>query len=153
MPPRSVNPHFLPVSSIPVSRNKIYSEHEDSDEEIPLDADPQLVNRLKELISIDWDWQHENRSAKRRRIRSPSHSEEDRAISFRLVSISQPPYPISLRPKTPPPPITREPEVEDNEAQALLRAERAKAAAIDAAVIIAESYQSTPVSSESLSCT
>ncbi|KAG6917521.1 hypothetical protein DXG01_002268 [Tephrocybe rancida] len=147
MPPRFVNPHFLPDSSITVSRREIYAETEGTDDEGILKPDPQLVNQLKELIYTVWDPQvdYEPRKSKRRRIQSPPCVQEEVPIAFRLVSSTKPPQPILLRPKTPPPPKTREPEIEDNEEQAALRAERAKAIAVDGSYILAGSHDAMPL--------
>ncbi|GLB40551.1 hypothetical protein LshimejAT787_0804220 [Lyophyllum shimeji] len=139
--PRFVNPHFLPESSTLVSRKDIYCEGDDTegDEEIHL-PDPELIERLNTLIRKSCE-QPEERSKKRRKTQvesPPLVEDESGSIPFRLVSSSAPPHPILLRPKSPPPPVTREPETEDNEAQAALRMERAQAVAVDASRILIE---------------
>ncbi|KNZ72154.1 hypothetical protein J132_04435 [Termitomyces sp. J132] len=141
MPPLSVNPHLLPESSVIVSRSDIYTENEDFYVQQNHDIDPKLVNHLKELVSTVWDLSpdlQQERSKKRRKLCSSESTKEGEWIAFRLLSSSKPHHRISLRPKTPPPPvfITREPETEDNELQATIRAERAQITAVDGSSIL-----------------
>ncbi|KAF8072064.1 hypothetical protein FPV67DRAFT_1667506 [Lyophyllum atratum] len=147
MAPRFANPHFLPDSSTLVSRSDIYVEKDDPESDEETDSpSPELVGQLNTLIRKLWEPAPEE-SRKRRKIQvepATPVEEKEEPIPFRLVSSSDPPHPILLQPKPPPPPITREPEIEDNEAQAALRMERAQAAAIDVPRILRESQLFTP---------
>ncbi|KAG6833372.1 hypothetical protein H0H87_007989 [Tephrocybe sp. NHM501043] len=116
MPPRFVNPHFLPESSIAVSRRDIYGENDETGEQEIFSADPQLVKRLNELLEPDLALDAETKRSKRRKIQGHIHSEEE-AI---------------------------EPEIEDNEAQANLRAERAGASALDGSSILSRNVKFMP---------
>ncbi|RDB26328.1 hypothetical protein Hypma_006923 [Hypsizygus marmoreus] len=148
MAPRFANPHFLPDDTTLVSRKRIYSydsDVSDADEvQKPSNPNQELVGALNHLIhkSLEVPDQHQThgRSKKRRKTEKEPEictSEEEDLISFRLVANL--PHPISLQPRPPPPPITREPECEDNEVQGLLRMEHAQSVAIDPARIINES--------------
>ncbi|KAG5635969.1 hypothetical protein H0H81_009538 [Sphagnurus paluster] len=140
---RFVNPHFLPESSVSVSRKDIYAEENESPgREENLQPDPKLFNHLHDLIrkSLETDLPDVLRNRKRRKIQVEELADHEPApIPFRLVSSAQQPHLIFLHPKPPPPPITREPEVEDSEEQAVLRLERAQAAAVEASSVFEES--------------
>ncbi|KAG6862031.1 hypothetical protein C0995_008219 [Termitomyces sp. Mi166 len=145
MPPRFINPHFLPESSVTISRSDIYAENEDIDDQKNDDINPLLVNHLKELIFAVWDFssdlRQEGRSKKRRKLSSSESTQEGGGI----VTL---PYLVATKNSSASHFSkllfrTREPETEDSEVQATIRAERAKATAVDGSCILLESHKST----------
>ncbi|KAJ7659923.1 hypothetical protein B0H17DRAFT_337095 [Mycena rosella] len=133
MIPRFENPHFRPLQIQAVPRAQLF-DAEDSEE-----PDVELQKMLDELIQANLDADISGRVKKKRKLNAAPAVET--SVVFRLLST---PHPISLLPRPPPPPITREPECEDTPIEAETRRRQAEAVAVDAAWVMQESARVPP---------
>ncbi|KAF9565183.1 hypothetical protein CPC08DRAFT_815488 [Agrocybe pediades] len=144
MIPRFSNPHFLPQTTEPATRAQLYTaadpEHEDPEDSNDAGQIALLTQILSEnLPSLDYGCSSRRRKKDDLVERSEEqHDQEERQVLIRLLSSTQPPHLVSLHPPPPPPSITREPDVEDSEEQALRRRQRAEASAVDVESILAK---------------
>jgi len=151
MPPRFHNPHLLTQSAHTVSRADLERDGDDSpDGPEPLGTqDGSILAALESLVkrslgefTLHAEEHNEGseRKKKPRRIQesTPTPIHELESTPFRLLSSSEPKR-LSLKP--PPPPVIKslEPQCEDNESEARIRAERAAAVAVDASWVLQES--------------
>ncbi|KAF9485242.1 hypothetical protein BDN70DRAFT_989038 [Pholiota conissans] len=146
--PRFANPHFLPQLTETLSRAELYAQ--DTNElGSGSNADNKAIAELNRIIEqslpeIRYDALATNSSAAGKKPHNSDSnimvSEQEDVVLFRLVS-SQSPHPLSLLPPPPPPSITREPDAEDSEEQALRRKQRAEVASVDGADILRESLK------------
>ncbi|KAF5359129.1 hypothetical protein D9756_003145 [Leucocoprinus leucothites] len=141
MIPRSVNPHLVLEKTQTVSR-KLLDEKEDENGY----SQPDLglmdeFNAVMKRTAPQFDV--EERLKKRRKVTAQvdkAEGKEEEPILFRLISRG-PPVPVSLKPKQERLMNVKEPEVEDNEAQAKERRERAFAVAVNADWVMEESLK------------
>ncbi|KAF8150605.1 hypothetical protein B0H34DRAFT_729447, partial [Crassisporium funariophilum] len=146
MPPRFANPHLLQQTSRIVTRAEIYANDAEISGE-PFRGDPHAIELLQRLVesSLPSVPRYEPEEGHTEFMNMDQGEEglteplPEVPALFRLVSSALPPLPVSLLPPPALPPITREPDVEDNELQADLREQRAKAAAVDTELIFRES--------------
>lgn len=152
--PRFANPHFVQESTQIVSRADLEADHDVPHEEA--DEDDQdvvqaLENILKRSLGDFQVGQAEPERQQKRRKKSEAEAREEEkehtsqqgdskeveVVEFRLLSKAA--KAVSLKPKPAPQIIAVEPAWEDDEQDAALRAERARAAAVDVSWILEES--------------
>ncbi|KAJ6607386.1 hypothetical protein B0H10DRAFT_2072109 [Mycena sp. CBHHK59/15] len=141
MIPRFSNPHFIQQSIESVSRSDLFHVQENPE---PDAEDLELQKTLDELIQSTLAPNVSVRAKKRRKLNTDAPVEAEpvsEPVLFRLLSTS---HLISLLPRPPPPPVTREPECEDTAEVAETRRRQAECVAVDAAWVIQESLRLPP---------
>ncbi|KAJ6513397.1 hypothetical protein C8R45DRAFT_963543 [Mycena sanguinolenta] len=124
-----------------VERSDLFDVSQTNAEDI---EDLELQKTLDELIESTLHAETPVPARKRRKLNPPSVEAEDApetSVLFRLLSTT---HTISLLPRPPPPPVTREPECEDTEWAAETRRQQAAAVACDAAWVMRESARLPP---------
>ncbi|GJF00052.1 hypothetical protein PsYK624_163290 [Phanerochaete sordida] len=164
--PRGSNPHALQQTTQIVSRadleaehNVPHAEHKDDDRDVVKALERMLKRSLGDFQLGQAEVEHTDERHKKRRRKSKTGASEEAAaaagpeeqtkeaeiVEFRLLSKST--KAVSLKPKPAPKIIAVEPSWEDDDREAALRAERARATAVDASWVFAESkktYHTSP---------
>ncbi|EKM58388.1 uncharacterized protein PHACADRAFT_193507 [Phanerochaete carnosa HHB-10118-sp] len=155
--PRFANPHFVEQFTQLVSRADLEAEH-DVPHEVE-DGDQAVVKTLENILKRSLgefqvcraepergDARHKKRQRKNKTrddektepaTRQQMYDEQVEVVEFRLLSKAT--KAVSLKPKPAPQIVTMEPSWEEDEPKAALRAERARAAAVDVSWIMEES--------------
>ncbi|KAI6155394.1 hypothetical protein BKA82DRAFT_4078064 [Pisolithus tinctorius] len=132
--PKSYNPHLFTRHYELTSRAEHTKHSSVLAEPVQDEETDSLKRKLDQLLHATWDDvagdTHSCKTEKRRKMEMDK-SDGQGELLFRLLSSTNGPQLISLKPKPPPPTHTQEPEWEDNTSKAEERRQRAESIAVE----------------------